>query len=50
MLFFDDEQRNMYDMNKIGVLMILIDEDIGVTQAVIDHGLKKFAERAVKND
>ena len=46
MLFFDDERRNMPDVNKIGVLMILIDEDVGVTRAVIEQGLKQFADRA----
>ena len=45
MLFFDDEIRNKYDLDKIGVLMILINERDGVTKSVIKKGLKEFAQR-----
>lgn len=48
MLFFDDERRNQIDLTKIGVLMTLIDEGVGVTQAVIDRGLEEFAARAAR--
>ncbi|KAA0195304.1 hypothetical protein HAZT_HAZT002095 [Hyalella azteca] len=49
MLFFDDEPRNGYDMKKIGVLMIRIDEHVGVNKAVVQKGLQEFALRAAKN-
>lgn len=42
MIFFDDEQRNISDLNKVGVLSILVKN--GVTHEVIDQGLKKFAK------
>lgn len=48
MLFFDDERRNQIDLAKIGVLMTLVDERVGVTQAVIDKGLQEFAARAAR--
>jgi len=46
MLFFDDERRNQFDLEKIGVLMILLDKKVGVTQDYIDKGLEAFAKRA----
>ncbi|XP_035739518.1 magnesium-dependent phosphatase 1-like [Vespa mandarinia] len=42
MMFFDDEQRNISDLNKIGVLSILVKN--GMTHEVIDYGLKKFSK------
>lgn len=42
MIFFDDEQRNINDLNKIGVLSILVEN--GVTHEVISNGLKRFAK------
>ena len=48
MLFFDDEIRNQRDMNKIGVLMKLLDEDTGFTKTDLDEGLRQFAARAAK--
>ncbi|KAI4502741.1 hypothetical protein M0802_001785 [Mischocyttarus mexicanus] len=42
MLFFDDEQRNITDLKKIGVLSILVEN--GVTHEVINNGLKIFAK------
>lgn len=42
MMFFDDEQRNISDLNKVGVLSILVKN--GLTHEVIDHGLKKFSK------
>lgn len=42
MMFFDDEQRNISDLNKVGVLSILVKN--GMTHEVIDHGLKKFSK------
>ncbi|XP_042857805.1 magnesium-dependent phosphatase 1-like [Penaeus japonicus] len=42
MLFFDDEERNKRDLDRIGVLMILIED--GVTKKVIKEGLKEFAK------
>lgn len=42
MMFFDDEQRNISDLNKVGVLSILVKN--GMTHEVIDHGFKKFSK------
>ena len=43
MLFFDDEHRNIRDLEGIGVVSILVQK--GVTKNVIKEGLKAFAER-----
>ncbi|XP_043468572.1 magnesium-dependent phosphatase 1-like [Leptopilina heterotoma] len=43
MLFFDDEQRNIVDLTKLGVLSILVKD--GVSHAVIKQGLDKFAHQ-----
>lgn len=40
MLFFDDEDRNIQDLNKVGVLSILVKN--GVTHQVIQDALTKF--------
>lgn len=48
MLFFDDEQRNIKDLRRLGVESVLIDSDVGVTKKLIEetvakkfHGAKK---------
>lgn len=43
MIFFDDEQRNISDLNKVGVLSILVKD--GVTHKVIEEGLKQFVSK-----
>lgn len=43
MLFFDDENRNIVDLTKLGVLSILVKD--GVSHAVIKQGLDKFANQ-----
>ena len=43
MIFFDDEQRNISDLTKVGVLSILVRN--GVTHKVIQDGLKEFASK-----
>ncbi len=41
-LFFDDEKRNIYDTNSIGVHAHLINEDHGVNVKAIIDGLNMF--------
>lgn len=42
MLFFDDEHRNIQDLNKAGVLSILVKN--GVSHKVIEDALAKFVK------
>ncbi|WAR12134.1 MGDP1-like protein [Mya arenaria] len=44
MLFFDDEYRNIRDLSKVGVTCYYIDENIGVTEGVIEEGFQQFAD------
>jgi magnesium-dependent phosphatase 1 len=46
MLFFDDEHRNIRDLEAHGVTSILVER--GVTTEVIRKGLKIFASRRNK--
>ncbi|XP_053901540.1 magnesium-dependent phosphatase 1 [Malaclemys terrapin pileata] len=41
MLFFDDEERNIRDVSKLGVTCILVPD--GMTQALLTRGLEAFA-------
>lgn len=41
MLFFDDEYRNKVDLDKIGVLMIMVED--GVNNELIKKGLRDYA-------
>ncbi|KAI8504661.1 Magnesium-dependent phosphatase 1 [Branchiostoma belcheri] len=41
MIFFDDEERNIYDLNRIGVLSLLVAR--GMTTQVLKEGLEQFA-------
>lgn len=43
MLFFDDESRNIVDINKIGSVAILVKN--GVNSGVIENGIKEFVSR-----
>jgi magnesium-dependent phosphatase 1 len=43
MLFFDDEHRNIHDLERHGVTSVLVER--GVTMKVIEQGLKIFASR-----
>ncbi|KAK7114760.1 magnesium-dependent phosphatase 1-like [Littorina saxatilis] len=43
MIFFDDEHRNIVEVGKMGVLCIFVEN--GVTKAVVQDALKRFAER-----
>jgi hypothetical protein len=47
MLFFDDEQRNIRDLEAQGVTSVLVDG--GVTMKVLEKGLKMFASRQNKS-
>lgn len=40
MMFFDDEQRNIVDVSKLGVKCILVKDDL--THAVVENALKNF--------
>lgn len=42
MIFFDDEQRNISDLDKVGVFSVLVTH--GITEEVIDQSLKMFAK------
>ncbi|XP_046608522.1 magnesium-dependent phosphatase 1-like [Neodiprion virginianus] len=42
MLFFDDEQRNIKDLTKMGVTSILVRN--GVNKEVVQNGLRQFAQ------
>ncbi|KAH0626143.1 hypothetical protein JD844_000936 [Phrynosoma platyrhinos] len=41
MLFFDDENRNIYDVSKLGVTCILVPN--GMNLSLLDRGLEAFA-------
>ncbi|XP_068698750.1 magnesium-dependent phosphatase 1-like isoform X1 [Montipora foliosa] len=41
MLFFDDEERNIQEISRLGVTCVLVER--GMKQAVLENGLKKFA-------
>ncbi|KAK9874939.1 hypothetical protein WA026_005756 [Henosepilachna vigintioctopunctata] len=43
MLFFDDEHRNIRDLEEIGVVSVLVEN--GVTHEVIQGGLKKYQQK-----
>lgn len=45
MLFFDDEHRNIADLEKLGVVSILVKD--GMTIKVLMDGLKKFSDKRV---
>ncbi|XP_076263938.1 magnesium-dependent phosphatase 1-like [Rhynchophorus ferrugineus] len=40
MIFFDDESRNIYDINRLGVVSILVKN--GVNKLVVDNGIKQY--------
>lgn len=40
MIFFDDEQRNISDLTKVGVLSILVRD--GVTKKLVEDSISKF--------
>lgn len=42
MIFFDDEQRNIVDLERLGVVSILVKN--GMTMSVLIQGLKKFSD------
>lgn len=42
MIFFDDEQRNIVDLERLGVVSILVKN--GMTMPVLINGLKKFSD------
>ncbi|XP_025202476.1 magnesium-dependent phosphatase 1-like [Melanaphis sacchari] len=42
MIFFDDEQRNIDDLERLGVVSILVKN--GMTMEVLMNGLKKFSD------
>lgn len=44
MLFFDDEQRNVDDIQPLGVFTVLVDGEVGVTKALVSDAIKKFVD------
>lgn len=42
MLFFDDEHRNIVDLERLGVVSILVKN--GMTMQVLMNGFKKFSD------
>jgi protein-disulfide isomerase-like protein with CxxC motif len=46
MLFFDDEHRNIRDLEAQGVPSVLVER--GVTMKVVEQGLKMFTSRQNK--
>lgn len=45
-IFFDDEERNIVDVSKLGVYAVLVDHDKGATEEVVKDSLSKFAQQA----
>ncbi|XP_023027244.1 magnesium-dependent phosphatase 1 [Leptinotarsa decemlineata] len=43
MIFFDDEMRNIHDINDLGVVSIFVEK--GVSKAVIEEGKRQFSEK-----
>lgn len=48
MLFFDDENRNISDLERLGVVSILVKN--GMTIKVLMDGLKTFSDRRTSNE
>lgn len=46
MLFFDDEHRNIIDLNKIGVVSILVED--GMTFQELERGIEEFQRQRTK--
>ncbi|XP_055521427.1 magnesium-dependent phosphatase 1 isoform X2 [Leucoraja erinacea] len=44
MIFFDDEERNILEVGKLGVLSVLVPR--GMTVKLLDDGLAEFSRRA----
>lgn len=45
MLFFDDEERNIADINRIGAVAVLVDS--GVSDSVVAEGLEYFVRKQI---
>lgn len=48
MVFFDDEHRNIADLEKMGVISVLVKD--GMTMKVLMDGLKKFSDTRTSNE
>jgi len=48
MLFFDDEHRNIVDLERLGVISVLVKN--GMTMKVLMDGLKKFSDTRTSNE
>lgn len=44
MLFFDDEQRNIDDIEPLGVTSVLVNPDVGINTKLVEDGLQKFIQ------
>lgn len=47
-LFFDDEPRNIYDVERLGVVSILVED--GMTVQVLAEGMQKFSDIRTSNE
>lgn len=47
MIFFDDEHRNIKDLEKVGVLSILVEDEM--TMNVLKSGFQRFESKKLKN-
>jgi magnesium-dependent phosphatase 1 len=48
MLFFDDEERNIIEVGKLGVTCIHVDDSKGVNWKIFQEGLAAFDKRISK--
>lgn len=48
MIFFDDEHRNIVDLERLGVVSILVKK--GMSMKVLMNGLKKFSDTRMSNE
>lgn len=48
MVFFDDEHRNINDLEKMGVISVLVKD--GMTLKVLMDGLQKFSDTRTSNE
>ena len=42
MLFFDDENRNIVEIEALGVMAVLIDPEVGINLQIVNQSLKQF--------
>ena len=50
MLFFDDEHRNIVEVEKLGVTCVHIDDNLGLNWKFVKEGLNIFVNKFKKDD